>query len=160
MDVHNLVMKTNTDGTREHTHLENYQDWCTSTDTLQMNEFEIASLSKVKKLEYEIAEEVLLNDKSRVRGLIITRGSEGASGYTKTEKKLFDEKFLDLEKHEIRAIENPRFVDTTGCGDVFASSFFLDFFKNNDFVKGLYFANRTASRKTAIEGIHELHKLR
>jgi sugar/nucleoside kinase (ribokinase family) len=125
-----------------------------------MNEFEIASLSKVKKLEYEIAEEILLDTKSRVRGLIITRGIDGVSGYTKTEKKLFSEKFLDLEKHDIRAIENPHFVDTTGCGDVFASSFFLDYIKNADFMKSLYFANRTASHKTSLEGIHELHKLK
>jgi sugar/nucleoside kinase (ribokinase family) len=160
MDLHNLVMKTNPDGTREHTHLENYQEWCTSTDTLQMNEFEIASLSKVKRLEYEIAEEILLDSRSRVRGLIITRGSDGVSGYMKKEKKLFSEKFFDLDKHDIRAIENRQFADTTGCGDVFAASFFLDYSKNNNFIKSLYFANRTASRKTSIEGIHELHKLK
>ena len=160
MDLHNLVMKTNPDGTREHTHLENYHEWCTGTDTLQMNEFEIASLSKVKRLEYEIAEEILLNKKSRVRGLIITRGIDGVSGYTKTEKIFLDDKFFDLDKHDIRAIENPHFVDTTGCGDVFAASFFLDYLKTGDFIKGIYFANRTASRKTSLEGIQELHKLK
>jgi sugar/nucleoside kinase (ribokinase family) len=160
MDLHNLVMKTNPDGSREHTNLEDYPEWCTSTDTLQMNEFEIASLSKTKKHEYEIAEEILLSSESRVRGLIITRGIDGVTGYTKTEKKYLNEKFSDLEKHNIRAIENSQFVDTTGCGDVFAASFFLDYLKNNDFVKSIYFANRKASYKTSLEGITELDKLK
>ncbi|HEY5535540.1 MAG TPA: carbohydrate kinase family protein [Ignavibacteria bacterium] len=160
MDLHNLVMKTNPDGTREHTHLENYQEWCTNTDTLQMNEFEISSLSKVKKLEYEIAEEILLSPDSRVSGLIVTRGIDGVSGYTKTEKKYLNEKYQDIDKYAIRAIENPRFVDTTGCGDVFAASFLLHYSKNKDFIKSIYFANRIASYKTSLEGINELHKLK
>jgi sugar/nucleoside kinase (ribokinase family) len=160
MDIHNLVMKTNPDGTREHTHVDNYLDWCMNTDTLQMNEYEIKALSKVKKLEYEIAEEILLGHNSNVKGLIVTRGIDGVIGYTKKEKEYFGEKFLDLVKHEIRAIENPHFIDSTGCGDVFASAFLSDYSKSNGFAKAIYFANRTASYNTSLQGIDELHKLK
>jgi sugar/nucleoside kinase (ribokinase family) len=160
MDLHNLVMKTNSDGTREHTHVDNYLEWCTNVDTLQMNEYEIKALSEVKKLEYEIAEEILLGKEGNVKGLIVTRGIDGVKGYTKKEKELYGEKFLDLVKHEIRAIENPHFVDSTGCGDVFASAFLMDYSKNSGFVKAIYYANRTASYNTSLEGVDELYKLK
>ena len=49
MDIHNLVMRTNSSGYREHTNLENWREWCTNTDTLQMNEFEIGNTFEGKK---------------------------------------------------------------------------------------------------------------
>ena len=160
MDLHNLVMKTNPDGTREHAHVDNYLEWCSLTDTLQMNEFEIKSLSEAKKTTYEIAEEILFNSDSRIKGLIVTKGIDGVTGYTKQAKQYLQEKYLDLDKHEIGAIENPHFLDSTGCGDVFASSFLLDYSKNGDFNKSIFFANRIASYNTSLEGIDELHKLK
>ena len=160
IDIHNLVMKTNEDGTREHTSVDNWIEWCINTDTIQMNEYEIFSLSAKKMKEYEIAEEMLFHPRSKVRGVIVTRGINGSSGYIKREKSFGKEKFIDLDKRDINAIENPHFVDSTGCGDVFAASFILDFSLNNDFVKSLHYANRIASYNTSLEGIHELYKLR
>ncbi|HPS65598.1 MAG TPA: PfkB family carbohydrate kinase, partial [Ignavibacteria bacterium] len=81
-------------------------------------------------------------------------------GYTKKEKKFGGETFSDLDKQDIRAIENPKFKDSTGCGDVFAASFTYEFSKHRDFSKSLYFANRMSSFKTSLEGIDELYKLK
>lgn len=36
IDIHNLVMKTNPDGSREHTNLEGWREWCSNTDTVQI----------------------------------------------------------------------------------------------------------------------------
>jgi len=160
IDIHNLVMKTNEDGTREHTTVDNWIEWCINTDTIQMNEYEISSLSAKKMKEYELAEEMLFHPRSKVRGVIITRGVNGSSGYIKREKTFGKEKFFDLDKRDISAIENPHFADSTGCGDVFAASFILNFSLNNDFIKSLHYANRIASYNTSLEGIHELNKLR
>jgi sugar/nucleoside kinase (ribokinase family) len=160
IDLHNLVMKTNADGTREHASVDNWIEWCIKTDTIQMNEFEISSLSAKKMKEYELAEKMLTHPKTKVQGVIVTRGINGSSGYVIMEKKFGEEKFLDLNKHDISAVENPHFIDSTGCGDVFAASFLLDFSKNKDFLKSLHYANRIASFNTSLEGINELYNLR
>lgn len=160
IDIHNLVMKTNPDGTREHTNLENWREWCSNTNTVQMNEFEITTLSRTKKIEYEIAEEILINMKADVTGIIVTRGKIGVSGFTKKEKTFNGETFFDLDKDDVSAVESPHFVDSTGCGDVFAASFTLDYSKNKDFRKSLHFATRIASFNTSLEGINELYKLK
>jgi len=160
IDIHNLVMKTNPDGTREHTNLELWREWCTQTDTVQMNEFEITTLSRTKKNEYEVAEEILINSKSNVKGIIVTRGKIGVSGYTKKEKSFGSEIYYDLDKDDVSAVENPHFIDSTGCGDVFAASFTLDYSKNKDFRKSLHYSTRIASFNTSLEGIDELYKLK
>ena len=160
IDIHNLVMKTNPDGTREHTNLEGWREWCSNTDTVQMNEFEITTLSRTKKIEYEVAEEILINMKSGVKGIIVTRGKNGVSGFTKKEKSFGEQKFYDLDKDDVSAIENAHFVDSTGCGDVFAASFTLDFSKNRDFKKSLHYSTRIASFNTSLAGIDELYKLK
>jgi sugar/nucleoside kinase (ribokinase family) len=160
IDIHNLVMKTNEDGTREHTNLENWRDWCSNTSTVQMNEFEITTLSRTKKKEYEIAEEILINMISGLSGIIVTRGKNGVSGFTKKEKSFGGETFYDLDRDDVSAIENPHFADSTGCGDVFAASFTLDFSKNGNFKKSLHYSTRIASFNTSLEGIGELYKLK
>ena len=125
-----------------------------------MNEFEIATLSREKLKEYKISEEILFNKNYDVKGVIITRGINGVTGFTKKEKAYGNEKFYDLDLNEIAAIENPHFVDSTGCGDVFASAFTLDYSLNHDFEKSIHYANRMASLNASLEGIEELHKLK
>lgn len=160
IDIHNLVMKTNPDGTREHTTLPGWLNWCTNADTVQMNEFEVAVLSNEKRKEYQVAEDILINSGKDVKGLIVTKGVSGVSGYTKKEKSFGNERFTDIDKQDISAVENPRFMDSTGCGDVFASAFTFDYANNKDFIKSIHYANRMASYKTSLEGIDQLHKLK
>jgi len=168
IDIHNLVMKTNPDGSREHIHLENWLDWCTNADTLQMNEFEVNIISETHKKEREIAEEILLTSgsKRKTEAVIITRGKEGSSGYIKVEKQggrtINDtsSKFFDLAKIDVPAAESPHFEDSTGCGDIFASAFLLDYSGNNDVRKAMNYASRIASVKISLRGIDELDKLK
>ncbi len=160
IDVHNVVMQTNDDGSRVHVPVDDWYEWCTNSDTVQMNEFEIAALSREKLKEYRVADEILFNKNFEVKGLIVTRGINGVTGFTKKEKSFGNEKFYDIEHHELAAVENPHFVDSTGCGDVFASAFTLDYSANKDFVKSIHFANRIASLNASIEGVDELIKLK
>ena len=160
IDIHNVVMLTKPDGNRVHTHVDNWFEWCTNSDTVQMNEFEIATLSREKLSEYKIAEEVLFNKNHDTKGLIVTRGIDGVTGFSRKEKQYGNEKFYDLDHTEIAAIENPHFVDSTGCGDVFASSFTLDYSINSDFKKSIHYANRMASLNSSLAGIDELYKLK
>ncbi|MBK9330862.1 MAG: carbohydrate kinase family protein [Ignavibacteria bacterium] len=160
IDIHNIVMETKEDGSRTHVPVDNWYEWCTNTDTVQMNQFEIASLSREKLTEYKIAEEILFNNVNEVKGLIVTRGVDGVTGFAKKEKVYGTEKFRDLDHIEIAAIENSHFKDSTGCGDVFASAFLLDYSKNGNFSKSIHFANRLASYNSSLEGIGDLIKLR
>ncbi|MBN1632946.1 MAG: carbohydrate kinase family protein [Ignavibacteria bacterium] len=160
IDIHNLVMSTNKDGTREYTNLQEWRKWCSSADIIQMNEFEVKSMSRIKKNEYGVVEEILIHQKNNVKGVIITKGKLGVSGYVKKEKSFGNQLFFDLDKYDVSAIENPKFKDSTGCGDVFASAFTIDYCRNNDFIKSLYYATRISSYKTSLEGIEELYKLR
>jgi sugar/nucleoside kinase (ribokinase family) len=93
-------------------------------------------------------------------GVIVTKGKLGVSGFTRKEKSFGDVKFFDLDRLDVQAVENPRFVDTTGCGDVFAASFTVDFSKTKDLKKGLHYATRIASFKTSVSGIYDLKKLK
>ncbi|MCE1164904.1 MAG: carbohydrate kinase family protein [Bacteroidetes bacterium] len=160
MDLHNLVMKTHPDGRREHVHLENWREWCSVTDTIQMNEFELQILAKETKNGYEIAEELLINRNRNMTGLVVTRGKDGVSGFQRKEKSFGSEKYFDIDRIDINAVENPHFKDSTGCGDVFASSFTLDFSRSRDFDKSLHYATRIASHKASLSGIDELFKLK
>ncbi len=160
IDIHNLVMKTNPDGSREHTHLDRWIEWCTNSDTVQMNEFEVAVISDKHDKEYQVIEEILINSGRKTEGVVITRGKNGVSGFMRKEKKFGDERFFDLDRFDVNAIENPKFVDSTGCGDVFAASFMYDFSKNRDFKKSLHYATRIASFKTSLAGVTQLDKLK
>lgn len=160
IDIHNIVMDTREDGSRFHTHVDDWYQWCTNSDTVQMNEFEIATLSRERLGEYKIAEQILNNRNYEIKALIVTRGKDGVTGFTKKEKNFGGEKFFDLEHTQIPAVENPRFADSTGCGDVFASAFTIDYSFNRDFEKSLHFANRMASLNASLQGIEELMKLR
>jgi len=148
------------EGNRSHKSIDDWKDWCANSDTVQMNEFEAATLSKEKLKEYQIAEEILISEGSKTKGLVITRGKMGVSGFTKKEKNFGGEKFWDIDKHDLSSIENPHFKDSTGCGDVFASSFTIDYSQSNDFEKAMHYANRKASYKSSLDGIDELIKLK
>ncbi|MBS1515066.1 MAG: carbohydrate kinase family protein [Bacteroidetes bacterium] len=160
IDIHNIVMAMDEEGHRFHKSIPDWKEWTANSDTVQMNEFEAATLTEDKKKEYEIAEQILLNSANEIKGLIITRGKFGVSGFTKKEKNFGGEKFLDIDKHDLNSIENPHFKDSTGCGDVFAASFTIDYSQSGDFEKALHFANRKASYKSSLEGIDELIKLK
>jgi hypothetical protein len=159
IDIHNIVMRTNSDGTREHVNTREWLEWCTNTDTVQMNETEMSYLSAEKMKEYKIAEDILITSGKNIKAVMITRGLHGVSCYTKKAKSFGSESYIDLEKKDLTAIENPDFVDSTGCGDVFASGFFFEYSRTGDISKGLHFANRMASYNTSLEGIDELYKL-
>jgi hypothetical protein len=160
IDIHNLVMKRSEDGSRYHVYPGDWLQWCTNSDTVQMNEYEAKTIGAKLKNEYRIAEEILINSNAGVKGIIITKGIDGVTGFTKKEKFFDGNTFYDLDRYDLGAVENPNFLDSTGCGDVFASAFVRDFSSNKDFNKSLHFANRIASLKSSLEGISGLDKLR
>lgn len=156
MDLHNLVMQTFPDGTRKQLPVKDWQSWVNCTDSLQMNESEINILTGDNVTEYDTAYKILKNGK--VHSLVITRGMEGVSLY---ETKVTAGK-PQLCKINIASIDTPAFIDSTGCGDVFASAFF---YKNTilnqmDFHSAAEFASGMAGKNASLHGVEDLHKLK
>lgn len=151
MDLHNLVMQTFPDGSRKQMPLKDWHEWCSISDTLQMNESEMAILTGDNVTEYETAEKILSN--SKTRSITITRGLDGVS--------LYEIKQESLNKTDIQKYEPDMFIDSTGCGDVFASAFFYKNAENNlnDFNTALHFANSMAGKNAALHGVEDLIKL-
>jgi hypothetical protein len=163
LDVHNIVMKTCTDGQRIQGPVNEWQDWCINCDTLQMNESEINIISFEKLKEYDIAFNVLAENKGKgPKALVITRGTDGASLFQKKEKNILGEKFGDIDREDLSAIENTNFRDSTGCGDVFGAGFFYknSIHEQSNFAIAANFANKLASAKTELTGVEEMVDLR
>lgn len=159
MDMHNLCMTTHEDGTRTQGPVKHWLDWCRLTSTLQMNESELHVMPGEKMHEYETAEKILAD--GSVKTLIVTRGKLGVSMYSRKETTAAGEKYFELDKADLPAIETPHFIDSTGCGDVFAAAFFYNNCVNklNDFHASLNFANKAASKSSTLFGVEELGSL-
>lgn len=160
MDLHNLVMQTFPDGTRKQMPVKDWQNWVGQTDTLQMNESELSILTGDNVTEYETAEKILKDKK--VSALVVTRGIQGVSMYQLKLKTGAGESCYDLNRNDLPMIDSQLFVDSTGCGDVFASSFFYKNaeFKLNNQHLALNFANKMASLNASLRGVEDLHKLK
>ncbi len=159
MDLHNLVMKTFPDGTRKQMPVDNWQQWVNACNTLQMNESEMAIFTGDNVTEYETAERILAG--GNVKCLVVTRGRQGVSLYTRKTKIEGSDNYYDLNKVDLPSIDSPDFVDSTGCGDVLASAFF---YKNaelkcKDFTKALHYANKMASVNASLHGVEDLNGL-
>ena len=159
MDLHNVVMNTHPDGSRLQGPIINWEEWCSQCDTLQMNESEVSIMHSEKMNEYETADKILSD--GRTKALVITRGKSGVSLYCRVEKNNAGEKYFELDKTDLPSIERNNFKDSTGCGDVFASCFFYKSMVHNfsDFHTSMNYANKMASVNSALSGVEELDKL-
>jgi len=159
MDLHNVVMKTETNGTRHRAPVNKWLEWCSNSDSLQMNEAEISVLTVEGYNEYETAEKILRGGKAK--SVIVTRGKLGVSMYIAKNKNIAGEEYLELDKFDLPAVETNNFIDSTGCGDVLASAFFYKSINNktNQTAANLNYANKLASRNAGLIGVEEMEKL-
>jgi len=153
MDLHNLVMKTFPDGRREQLPVKEWKEWTSVPDTLQMNESELNILTGDNVTEYETAGKILNNE--RVRSISITRGRSGVSLYELSPQD------KSVKRTDMARIDSPAFIDSTGCGDVFAASFFYKNSENNlqNIHESLIYANQMASNNASLHGVEDLPKL-
>lgn len=154
MDLHNLVMYTYSDGRREQLPVKEWRQWTSIPESLQMNESELNILTGENVTEYETAEKILNNGRTRL--LIITRGWAGISLYEIGR----DSKMI--KRTDFHRIESPSFIDSTGCGDVFAAGFFYKYSESRfgNTLEAVKFANKMASINASLHGVEELPKLK
>jgi len=158
LDIHNVVMKTAADGKRCQGPVNDWFEWLTCCDTLQMNETEASVISPEKLREYDIAYKVLSAEISGTKAMVITRGHEGVSLFTKKKNINNKEVYFDIDRLDEPAIENNHFKDSTGCGDILGAGFF---YRNaltscKEFPAALMFANKLSGKKTQYTGVEEM----
>ncbi len=134
-DYHNLTLGVGEEHRRYRRPVEEWRRWAFMTDTVQLNEEEIAGLSPDHMSEAQaVAHLLTLGTKS----VVITRGAGGASTFHLEHKHVI--------RTDIPGISvNGGKADTTGCGDVFGAAFHYHYTKTSDLQGSAEFANRIAA---------------
>ncbi|RPI15299.1 MAG: carbohydrate kinase family protein [Ignavibacteriae bacterium] len=159
LDIHNIVMRTNEKGERIQQPVNDWLEWCCQCSTLQMNESEINIITPERLKEYDFAEKILSTEGKGPGALIITRGKSGVTLYVKKVKDMLGEHFVDIDKKDFPAVERDNFKDSTGCGDVLASSFLFKMASGHDYETAINFSNKMAGFKSTLQGVEELYQL-
>ncbi|MEN3038090.1 MAG: carbohydrate kinase family protein [Candidatus Kryptonium sp.] len=146
-DVHSATLGVDDKNLRFRKKLDNWKDWLSNVNTVQMNEFEARSIGDENWDDDELAKNVL---GLGVEVMIITRANLGSTVY------YFNNGFMrtDLKAFEVSV------VDPTGCGDVFGSAFFYKYSKTYDPVISAGFANYVAGLNATIPGSTQIDKLK
>jgi sugar/nucleoside kinase (ribokinase family) len=149
LDYHSLTLGVQEDGKRFRRPVDTWRRWAFMTDTVQLNEEEIAGLA-VERLSEDRAAGHLLT--LGPRGVIVTRGERGASFYTNDRKSVV--------RRDMPGTAVMRTADSTGCGDVFGAAFLLHALRSGDLPGAAGYANEVAGRKAGLVGTKELRRLR
>lgn len=150
-DFHSLTLGIDQNHIRFRRPLTDWRRWCFMLHSIQMSEEEAAGLTSER-----FDEQTLINHLMplMVHTLIITRGPRGASIVVQDIHK-------KLTRHDIAGINmDGRFVDATGCGDVFGASYLYAYLKTNDSACAAEFANEVAALNTTLSSAEEFHSLR
>ena len=145
MDVHTLSRGINHYGHRGFRPIENFRQWAECVDIIQVNEFEIKTLSK-KSEDNEIALEIL---SFGTRQLILTKGEQGAMVYY-------------LQNGELNSILKPvsrvSSGNKIGLGDVFGAVYFYNYIKSGNLISSLENSVITSGLAAELNGLSKLKK--
>lgn len=152
LDYHVLSLGRDKLGNRFIFKRNDWIEWCTNCDFLQLNRFEAESIyeksivSKNDALEFS---QPLL--KKGVKSVAITLGNRGAF--------ICYNKYNKINVRHLKPLKINKVIDSTGCGDVFAAGFVASYLKTGDILSSYSFANKVAGLKTKISGINNLSKI-
>lgn len=148
LDIHSLSLGVNEDGKRFRHPVPIWRRWLFMLHAVQMNEQEASGLTLEQYDDNTLAIQTLSLGTS---ALIITRGSRGYSIFLENSKEF---KRIDEEGISINTV-----VDSTGCGDVFASAYCAYYLRSKDILASARFANKVAGWKAQTYGSKELNML-
>jgi sugar/nucleoside kinase (ribokinase family) len=148
-DYHSLTLGVKENHERFRRPVSDWRRWVFMTDTVQLNEEEIAGLPLEKSTEQQTVGHLLTLS---VKGLVVTRGERGASLFYNEHKKVV--------RKDIDGLNVERSRDATGCGDVFGAAFHLHYVKTKDLLASAEFANRIAAKKATMVGSNNIAQLK
>jgi sugar/nucleoside kinase (ribokinase family) len=149
LDYHSLTLGIGGSFERFRRPLPDWRRWAFMVDTVQLNEEEIGGLTLEHQSEPETAGHLLTLS---VKGVVVTRGDQGATVYYNDHKR--------LERKDIPGIHVDEVRDATGCGDVFGAAFHHSYVKTRDMMASAQAANRIAAAKVQMSGSGELRRLK
>ncbi len=144
-DFHTLTRGINEEGRRIYRPLENWREWVSLCDGIQLNEIERENLTEEKLSETEFANEAI---KSGAKIVNITKGPKGATAYYKENSSL---KSITIEPDK-----NLIFRSNVGCGDIFGAVFSYNYFRNEKIETCLKEAVRISSKRIEVEKIEDI----
>lgn len=147
LDVHSLTLsEPDSHGKRRARALRDWQEWLEGMDYVQFTWREAGSLTGEPKTTFaglvEVADWLLERD---TKGVIVTRGAEGAYYFHADEQGILKEEVPPFPLHTV--------VDTTGCGDVFSAAFICYLLKTRSPLNAVQFAVKAAALKATFSGI-------
>lgn len=148
-DYHSLTLGIGENYERKRRPVEDWRRWPFMTDTVQLNEEEIAGLTRERLSEQQTVGHLLTLG---VKNLLVTRGERGLSLFYNDHKKVV--------RKDIAGVAVERARDATGCGDVFGAAFHLSYVKTKDPVASAEFANTVAAAKAQMVGADGIERLR
>lgn len=148
-DFHTMTRGIDESGKRFYRPIENWREWISYCDVIQLNQIEMENLAPEKLDEKDFASESI---KTGTNVVNITKGSEGAVSY-----------YLDkneIVKHSVSPDINLVCKNSVGCGDIFGSVFAYNYFNNYNVKHSLEEAVRISSERIEIEKIEDLIQLK
>ncbi len=149
IDVHSFALGRDNDGKRFYRYVENWKDWLSYVDTVQMNEIEAKTLAQKSANLTEFAEEVM---STGVKAFSITKSAQGIKLYHYDKAQKLADTYIKANEIEM--------VDPTGCGDTYSSGFIYHYLKTHDAVSSARFANDVAGFVCTIEGSKGIERLK
>jgi hypothetical protein len=147
VDVHSLTLsEPDSKGLRRRIAFRNWQDWLEGMDYVQFTWPEAASLTG--EINPSVAGVVEVADwllERGTRGVIVTRGAEGAYYFHTDDHGILRE---EIPPFKLRSI-----LDSTGCGDVFSSAFIYQLTKRVEPIAAAKFAVKAAAMNATVSGI-------
>lgn len=148
-DYHSLTLGVDQKFERFRRPIPDWRRWVFMTDTVQLNEEEMAGLSVERMPEQQTVGHLLTLG---VKALVVTRGNRGAS--------LFFNEHKHVVRKDVEGIQGEEVLDTTGCGDVFGAAFHMHYVKTRDPFAAMQVANHVAAARTKVAGIEGLRALK
>lgn len=146
MDIHSLTLGRKKAKGGFHRFLRRpryWQRYAACADILQMNRVEFELLSG-DPLSDNSAVALLRRHLPRVRCLLVTLGREGVLVASRTDGR------WRVLRIPVREVKHPH--DTTGCGDIFAAGFILEYLRTHDVVASARRGNILAASRCRLPG--------
>ncbi len=149
LDMHNITLGVNPDGTRFRRPMSDWRRWCFMTDFVQMNEEEAAGISIEGFSDELLAKQMM---PLMVKAFILTRGVKGISLYQDAHKHLVTK--------NISGSSNDNSAHSIGAGDIFGSLFILYFLKLKNIVEAAEKASSAAAISAKYFGLQKFEMLK
>ncbi len=140
LDLHNIVMQLLPDSKRVRAPREDYLEWCTYADTVQMNEDEASVIDASVRERRILAEKVL---ETGAKAFIVTLAEKGFLLFERRQGKI-SERFFPPRQTSV--------VDPTGSGDVLGAAFLHAVVRGKDFREAAELGAEMAAKKVAVAG--------